>query len=85
MSRIPQPVTANIERQLAVVKGLVIDRIQKVKSGRAVLKGRACRASYGVEGLARYDRKKHQGEQVIEAPDGKRWADHQVNWIIKKV
>lgn len=71
--------------QLCVAKGLVIDRIQKLKSGKAVLKGRVCRASYGLEAMVLYDEKKHVGQPVTKSVDGKNYATNQIEWIIKKV
>jgi len=71
--------------QLAVVKGLVIDRIQKLKSGTAVLKGRMCRNSYGIKDYVPYHEDQHIGQPVFTDLDGTLCVDDQIFWAIKKV
>ena len=71
--------------QLAVVKGLVIDRIQKMKSGRPVLSSRICRASYALSLDVPYDRRKHLGQEVYTHYDGVVYARNQMDWMIRKV
>lgn len=71
--------------QLAVVKGLVIDRVQKLKSGKAVLGRRICRASYGIEMSVRYNKDEHIGRSVYRDLDGELWVKGQIDWMIKKV
>ncbi len=68
-----------------MVKGLVIDRIQKLKSGRAVLNSRICRASYALSLDLPYDSKKHKGQEVYKHYDGVVYARKQLDWMIRKV
>lgn len=78
------PLTSN--RQLAVVKGMVMDRIQALSRGTVVYKERCCRQSYGVVSREPYDPIKHRGEKVeVDRLDKKRWAEGQIFWLIKKV
>jgi hypothetical protein len=73
-------------RQLAVVQGMVMDRIQALSRGTVIYKERCCRQSYGVVSREPYDAVKHRGEKVSLDPlDKKRWAEGQIFWIIKKV
>ncbi|EMC95983.1 hypothetical protein BAUCODRAFT_157339 [Baudoinia panamericana UAMH 10762] len=73
------------EPQLAVVKGLVLARVQPLISGIDILDERRCPLSYGVLCRERYDPKKHQGAPVtIDHIDGKRWAEKQIHWLIKE-
>jgi len=75
-----------MSRQLAVVHGLILARIQALKGGPDVLSTRRCPVSYGVLCREVYDQTKHQGEDVEEDPfDKKRYAEKQVSWFIKKV
>lgn len=74
------------ERQLAVAKGLVMDRVQELRSGFKVYTGRCSRASYGVLCRQHYDPIKHRGEKSSTDPfDGQRWAENQIDWLIRKV
>ena len=68
-----------------MVKGLVIDRIQKLRSGRAVLNTRICRASYAISLDLPYDPKKHKGQEVYKHYDGVLYARNQMDWMIRKV
>ena len=68
-----------------MVKGLVIDRIQKLTSGRAVLNSRICRASYAIKLNLRYDPKKHKGREVYKTYDGLVYVKDQLEWMIRKV
>ncbi|KAJ2989638.1 hypothetical protein NUW58_g3369 [Xylaria curta] len=73
------------EPQLAVVKGLVLDRKQRAKSGSAALRIRKARASYGVVTQVRYDKKVHSGlRPTISELDGERWIENQISWVIRK-
>lgn len=73
-------------RQLSVVKGMVMDRIQALSRGTVVYKERCCRQSYGVVSREPYDEVRHRGEIVVVDPlDKKRWAEGQIHWLIKKV
>ncbi|KAI3327427.1 hypothetical protein F4824DRAFT_484919, partial [Ustulina deusta] len=73
------------EPQLAVVKGLVLDRKQREKFGKAALTVRKARASYGVVTSVRYHEKAHSGLRwAISELDGHRWVDNQISWVIRK-
>ena len=84
-SQIPRYQTNSCNSQLAVVKGLVIDRIQKMKSGRAVLGSRICRASYALSLDVPYNARKHSGQEVYKHYDGVLYARNQMDWMIRKV
>ena len=74
------------EPQLAVVHGLVMDRIQQIDRGIVVYKERCCRSSYGVVVRQPYNPYLHQGEDVsIDPRDKKKWAERQIHWFIKQV
>ncbi|KAF7872448.1 hypothetical protein EAF04_003369 [Stromatinia cepivora] len=70
------------EPRLSVVKGLVIDRRQRIKFGAATLKTRVARASYGVLCRKEYDPEIHVGETPFNKKQ--KWATIQIDWIIKK-
>ncbi|KAK5047574.1 hypothetical protein LTR84_006671 [Exophiala bonariae] len=71
--------------QLAVVRGLVMDRVQEIISDRNVYVERCCRSSYGVVARHPYNPMFHQGEPVSEDPrDKRRWAEQQIDWFIKQ-
>ncbi|ESZ94388.1 hypothetical protein SBOR_5252 [Sclerotinia borealis F-4128] len=74
------------EPRLSVVKGLVIDRRQRIKFGAATLKMRVARASYGVLCRQEYNPEIHLGEPVVIDPLNKKqkWATMQIDWIIQK-
>ena len=70
-------------RQLAVVEGLVQDRIQRIKGGTGVLETRCAPVSYGMICSVEYDPQKHLGEEVeIDRLDRKKWAKNQIRWLI---
>jgi Hsp70 protein len=72
--------------QLAVCKGIVMDRVHKLTLGRAVLGWRCCRASYGLHCKELYNKNKpdHVGRQPErDIFDGKKYVDA-VRWFIKK-
>jgi hypothetical protein len=72
--------------QLAVVHGLVLNRIQELSYRQEVFRKRCCRASYGVLVKELYDVTKHVGEEFEISPyDKKKWAIKQVDWLIKQV
>ncbi len=73
--------------QLSVVKGLVVDKRQKLESGVSLLTTRVARRSYGVICMEEYNPNKHLGADIImdSIIPGKRWAIDQIDWIIKKV
>ena len=69
-----------------MVHGLVIDRTQELKSGNGVFQERCCRNSYGVVVRVPYDPIAHMGEDVVIDPrDNSKWAERQIDWIIKQV
>lgn len=73
--------------QLAVVKGLVVDRRQKLESGTALLTYRVARRSYGILCREPWNPNIHIDEDVVMdsfIPD-LRWANNQIDWIIRKV
>ena len=65
---------------------MVMDRIQAISRGSVVYKDRCCRQSFGVVSREPYDRIKHRGEKVVVDPlDKKKWAEGQIEWLIKQV
>jgi hypothetical protein len=65
---------------------MVMDRIQAISRGSVVYKDRCCRQSFGVISREPYDRFKHRGENVVVDPlDKKKWAEGQIEWLIKQV
>ena len=75
------------EPRLSVVKGLVMDRKQRLVSGTAALKTRIARASYGVLCRQLYDPNYHIGADVDYDVYNKsqKWALNQIEWLIRKV
>lgn len=73
--------------QLVVVKGLLLDRLQKLESGnRPVISTRKARASYGVMCKMKYSPEIHFQEELSTDPlDGQTYAMSQIDWLIKKV
>ena len=74
--------------QLAVCKGLVADRVYKLKAGQAILKWRCCRASYGIVCAELYNPKnpEHIGRKTRkDLKDGKIYLQKVISWFIKKV
>ena len=72
--------------QLVVVHGLVMARIQKAKIGVNVYSKKCCPISVGILCRKEYSEKEHQGEDVgLDPFDKKRWAERQIQWIIKQV
>jgi len=74
--------------QLVVVRGLLLDRQQKMETGNmAVLATRVARASYGIVVSEVYSAQLHFNEDVESdrfEPD-KKWAKNQIQWLIRKV
>lgn len=64
-----------------------MDRVQKIKSGKAVLGRRCCRSSYGILCKERYDKKRHVGRENLTTDplDGKMYVENSIVWFIKKV
>jgi hypothetical protein len=74
------------EPQLAVVHGIVMDRIQELKTLTTVYRHRCCANSYGIVVRRPYDPAHHQGEDVVIDPrDKKKWAERQIHWFIRQV
>lgn len=74
--------------QLAVCKGLVADRVSRLRYGVSILNWRCCRASYGTLCREVYnpENSHHIGRQTIkDAMNGKRFVTQSVEWFIKKV
>lgn len=74
--------------QLAVCKGLVGDRVRRLKAGKPVLKWRCCRASYGTICKEVYDKENpmHVGRPLERDPmNGKMYVTQRIAWFIKKV
>lgn len=73
--------------QLVVVKGLLLDRLQKLESGtKPVLVTRKARASYGMMCKMKYNPEIHFQEDLKTDPlDGQTYAMSQIDWLIKKV
>lgn len=72
--------------QLVVVHGLVMARIQKARIGVSVFSKKCCPISVGILCRKEYSEKEHQGEDVgLDPFDKKRWAERQIQWIIKQV
>ncbi len=60
-------------------------RIQSDRGGPDVYTYRCCPISFGIICREIYDPVKHQGEIVVLDPyDNQRWAERQINWIIKQ-
>ncbi|TEY43471.1 hypothetical protein BOTCAL_0369g00010 [Botryotinia calthae] len=75
------------EPQLSVCRGLVLDRLQKVKENRHVLAGRICSKSYGVVCGKKYDKKNPDhisGPFYKNKITGETMVDRQIQWLIKK-
>ncbi|KAI6087243.1 hypothetical protein F4821DRAFT_236722 [Hypoxylon rubiginosum] len=71
--------------QLVVVKGLLLDRLQKLESPTPVIINRIARASYGVVCKTRYNPAIHFDEDIRTDPyDGEQYAIGQIDWIIRK-
>ena len=73
--------------QLAVCKGLVGDRLRRLKVGKPVLNFRCCRASYGTicKELYNKDNPHHIGRSMYKDPmNGKLYVTQSIAWFIKK-
>lgn len=76
------------DRQLAVVQGLVMDRIQTISRGNEIFTERCCRMSYGIIGMEEYNPNlpRHIGQPTWkDARDGKTWVENQIQWFVKQV
>ncbi|KAK3202688.1 hypothetical protein GRF29_154g387368, partial [Pseudopithomyces chartarum] len=75
------------EPQLVVCKGNVADRVQKLKSGQAVLGWRCSRASYGTLCKVLYDAEdaRYFGAPTqVDPLDGKTYVMQHVDWFVKQ-
>jgi len=76
------------EPQLVVVRGLLEERKQKMRSGNlSVLASRVARASYGVVIKEKYDAKNKghfDADRAVDPQDGTEYAVNQIQWLIKK-
>ncbi|CBF75984.1 hypothetical protein AN3519.2 [Aspergillus nidulans FGSC A4] len=71
------------EPQLAVVHGLLLDRIQQLKRGVVMFGSRRSPVSYGIICDLIYDPEKHIGEPVRRDPrDNNLYAIDQIEWLI---
>lgn len=74
------------QRQLAVVHGLVLDRIQLLKRGVVTFGSRCSPVSYGIICDQLYVPEKHAGEPVRQDPhDQLSHAVDQVDWLVVQV
>jgi hypothetical protein len=74
--------------QLAVCKGLVADRLRKLKAGESVIGWRCCRASYGLLCKELYDKNNpnHVWRKTEKDPrDGKLYVPECIDWFVEKV
>lgn len=74
--------------QLAVCKGLVVDRLSKLRVGQSVLGWRCCRASYGLICKELYDKNnpKHKGCTTQKDPkDRELYVQNCIDWLVIKV
>lgn len=73
------------EPQLAVAKGLVMDRVQALSTGSGVYTGRISRVSYGVLCREAYDKVRHRGEDITEdSLDKTKWAENMIEWLVEE-
>ncbi|CAN8102288.1 unnamed protein product [Discula destructiva] len=92
LAAVPHPNAAQIkiiwatDPQLVVVRGLLLDRLQKLDSGsKPVLVRRKARASYGMVCKMKYNPDIHFQEELKKDPlDGQTYAMNQIDWLIQK-
>jgi hypothetical protein len=76
------------EPQLVVCKGIVADRVQKLKTGKSVLGWRCSRASYGTLCKVRYNPQNpsHFGRNPVkDSLDGNLYVMNWIDWFVKEV
>lgn len=79
-----EPYTSH--RQLVVVHGLVLDRIQQIKRGVATFGSRCSPVSYGIVCDKIYNPEKHVGEPVrLDPRDKITYAIDQIDWLVIQV
>lgn len=74
--------------QLAVCKGIVADRVRKLRAGKSVLSYRCCRASYGTICKEIYNKNnpQHAGRPTTLDPmNGKLYVTQSIAWFVVKV
>jgi hypothetical protein len=74
--------------QLVVCKGIVADRVTKIKTNKSVLEWRCCRASYGTACKVLFDPEnpQHFGQTTQKDHlDGKLYIADCITWFIKQV
>ena len=72
--------------QLAVVHGIVMNRSEELKHHNTIYNERCCPNSYGIVVRQPYNPLLHQGEEVVvDARDKQKWAENQIEWLIKQV
>lgn len=74
--------------QLVVCKGIVADRVAKLKTGQSVLGWRCCRASYGTmcKMIHEPNNSDHFGLKTeLDPLDGKMYVVDCIDWFIKQV
>ncbi|KIW94189.1 uncharacterized protein Z519_05505 [Cladophialophora bantiana CBS 173.52] len=70
---------------LSVVKGLLIERLQKLKFTKSVLRARKCRQSLGILCEQLYDPVRHRGAKLkVDPTDGLTYAVDQISWFIRQ-
>ncbi|KIW66690.1 hypothetical protein PV04_05998 [Phialophora macrospora] len=70
---------------LSVVKGLLIDRLQKLKFTKSVLRVRKCRQSLGIVCEQVYNPSQHKGAKLKKDPvDGLTYAVDQIAWFVRQ-
>jgi hypothetical protein len=76
----------NRQRQLVVVHGLVLDRIQQIKRGIVTFGSRCSPMSYGIICDKIYNPEKHVGERVrLDPRDRKTYVIDQIDWLVIRV
>jgi hypothetical protein len=75
-----------MQRQLAAVHGLVLDRIQLLKQGVLTFGSRCSPVSYGIICDQLYIPEKHAGELIRQDPhDQLSYAIDQIDWLVVQV
>lgn len=72
--------------QLVVCKGLVLDRLHRLKYNAFILPSLCCRSSYGVLYDEPFDSRKHfsRGIRIGRDPNGKKYATGQIHWLVRQ-
>ncbi|KAI9037071.1 Hsp70 family protein [Aspergillus affinis] len=78
-----EPPAPPFDRQLVVVHGLVLDRIQQIKRGVVTFGSRCAPVSYGITCDKLYDPNEHVGEPVrLDPRDNNMFAVDQIDWLV---